>query len=177
MKHAVELLQYSDTHEFNAPEGVQIVQVDNTTNLPADPTCETDTYPAAFLDGTVPTASCSHPGGADKRNFFQKILASAIKSPEVENELSRLKRSWLRYRGSEALGAPDRSVYGDKSVCCWADIRGRLSISSVRRLRTMGIFSNTLPVKAAGTSSCKLWRVRSFWRTKRMKSAKSAAAW
>ena len=81
MKHAVELPQYSDTHEFNAPEGVQIVQVDNTTNLPSDPTCETDTYPAAFLDGTVPTASCSHPGGADKRNFFQKIFGLGDKKP------------------------------------------------------------------------------------------------
>jgi penicillin-binding protein 1B len=81
MKHAVELPQYSDTHEFNAPEGVQIVQIDNTTNLPADPTCETDTYPAAFLDGTVPTASCSHPGGPDKRNFFQKIFGLGEKKP------------------------------------------------------------------------------------------------
>jgi len=81
MKHAVELPQYSDTHEFNAPEGVQIVQIDNTTNLPSDPTCETDTYPAAFLDGTVPTASCSHPGGADKRNFFQKIFGLGDKKP------------------------------------------------------------------------------------------------
>jgi penicillin-binding protein 1B len=81
MKHAVELPQYSDTHEFNAPEGVQIVQIDKTTDLPADPTCETDTYPAAFLDGTVPTSSCSHPGGIDKRNFFQKIFGLGDKKP------------------------------------------------------------------------------------------------
>ena len=81
MKHAIELPQYSDTHEFNAPEGVQIVQIDNTTNLPADDTCETDTYPAAFLDGTVPTTTCSHPAGADKRNFFQKIFGLGEKKP------------------------------------------------------------------------------------------------
>jgi len=81
MKHAVELPQYSDTHEFNVPEGVQIVQIDNTTNLPADPSCEEDTYPAAFLDGTVPVATCSHPDGADKRNILQKIFGLGDKKP------------------------------------------------------------------------------------------------
>jgi penicillin-binding protein 1B len=80
MKHAVELPQYSDTHEFNAPEGVQIVQIDNTTNLPADDSCEEDTYPAAFLDGTVPTETCSHPS-SDKRNIFQKIFGLGDKKP------------------------------------------------------------------------------------------------
>ena len=74
MKRAVQLPQYSDTHEFNAPEGVQLVQVDKTTNLPADSTCESDTYTAAFLDGTVPTETCSHPNAPDKRNFLQKIF-------------------------------------------------------------------------------------------------------
>jgi penicillin-binding protein 1B len=80
MKRAVELPQYSDTHDFNAPEGVQIVQVDNATNLPADPTCETDTYSAAFLDGTVPMQTCSHPS-PDKRNFLQKIFGLGEKKP------------------------------------------------------------------------------------------------
>jgi penicillin-binding protein 1B len=80
MKHAVELPQYSDTHDFNAPEGVQIVAIDKATNLPADATCEADTYPAAFLDGTVPTTTCSHPS-PDKRNFLQKIFGLAEKKP------------------------------------------------------------------------------------------------
>jgi penicillin-binding protein 1B len=75
MKHAVALPQYSDTHEFNAPEGVQIVPIDKATDLPADSTCDTDTYDAAFLDGTVPKGTCSHPTGAtDNRNLFQKIF-------------------------------------------------------------------------------------------------------
>jgi penicillin-binding protein 1B len=80
MKRAVELPQYSDTHDFNAPEGVQIMPIDKTTNLPADSTCESDTYPAAFLDGTVPQETCSHPS-ADKRNFLQKIFGLGDKKP------------------------------------------------------------------------------------------------
>jgi penicillin-binding protein 1B len=73
MKRAVELPQYSDTHEFSVPEGVQIVPIDKTSNLPADSTCMDTTYNAAFLDGTVPQATCSHPSN-DRRNFLQKIF-------------------------------------------------------------------------------------------------------
>ena len=80
MKKATALPQYSDTHEFNMPDGVQIVPVDKTTNLPADATCMSDTYNAAFLDGTVPTTTCSHPS-ADKRNFLQKIFGLGDKKP------------------------------------------------------------------------------------------------
>lgn len=80
MKRAVQLPQYSDTHEFNVPEGVQIVPIDKATNLPADATCMGDTYNAAFLDGTVPTQTCSHPN-TDKRNFIQKIFGLGDKKP------------------------------------------------------------------------------------------------
>ena len=80
MKRAVALPQYSDTHEFNVPEGVQIVPVDKATNLPADDSCMSDTYNAAFLDGTVPTQTCSHPS-TDKRNFLQKIFGVGDKKP------------------------------------------------------------------------------------------------
>jgi penicillin-binding protein 1B len=80
MKRAVQLPQYSDTHEFNVPDGVQIVPIDKTTNLPADPSCMSDTYNAAFLDGTVPTQTCSHPN-TDKRNFIQKIFGLGEKKP------------------------------------------------------------------------------------------------
>jgi penicillin-binding protein 1B len=73
MKHAVELPQYSDAHEFNVPEGVQLVSVDKTTNLPIDTGCPDNYYTAAFLDGTVPQETCSHPN-TDKRNIFQKIF-------------------------------------------------------------------------------------------------------
>jgi penicillin-binding protein 1B len=80
MKKAVELPQYSDTHDFNAPEGVQLVPIDKTTNLPADATCMDNTYTAAFLHGTVPTETCSHPN-TDKRNFLQKIFGLGEKKP------------------------------------------------------------------------------------------------
>jgi penicillin-binding protein 1B len=78
MKRAVALPQYSDTHDFNMPEGVQMVAIDKATNLPADSTCMSDTYNAAFLDGTVPAQTCSHP---DKRNFLQKIFGLGDKKP------------------------------------------------------------------------------------------------
>ena len=77
---AVALPQYSDTHEFNMPERVQIVAIDKDTNLPADSTCMGDTYNAAFLDGTVPQTTCSHPS-TDKRNFLQKIFGIGEKKP------------------------------------------------------------------------------------------------
>ena len=80
MKRAVALPQYSDTHDFNVPEGVQIVPVDKASNLPADSSCMSDTYNAAFLDGTVPTTTCSHPN-TDKRNFLQKIFGFGDKKP------------------------------------------------------------------------------------------------
>jgi len=57
-----------------------MVPVDKTTNLPADSTCMDNTYNAAFLDGTVPQQTCSHPV-ADKRNFLQKIFGLGDKKP------------------------------------------------------------------------------------------------
>jgi penicillin-binding protein 1B len=71
MKKAVLLPQYSDTNEFTAPDGVQIVQIDKVSNLLSDETCP-DSYDAAFLDGTAPIVTCDHP--ADRRNFLQKIF-------------------------------------------------------------------------------------------------------
>ena len=73
MKRATNLPQYSDLHEFNMPEGVQMVSIDKATNLPADSSCSETTYNAAFLDGTVPMETCSHPNG-NKQNLFQKIF-------------------------------------------------------------------------------------------------------
>jgi penicillin-binding protein 1B len=70
MKKAVELPQYSDTHVFVPPAGVEIVNLDKVTNLLADGTCPDD-YTAAFLDGTAPTETCDHP---EHRNVFQKIF-------------------------------------------------------------------------------------------------------
>jgi penicillin-binding protein 1B len=71
MKKAVELPQYSDTHEFTPPDGVQMEQIDKATNLLSDNACP-DSYTAAFLSGTGPTDTCDHP--ADHRNILQKLF-------------------------------------------------------------------------------------------------------
>jgi penicillin-binding protein 1B len=72
MKRAVELPQYSDTRDFSIPQGVSLVRLDKNTNLLADETCP-ENYYAAFLDGTAPKNTCSHPFD-DNRNFFQKLF-------------------------------------------------------------------------------------------------------
>jgi penicillin-binding protein 1B len=72
MKRAVLLPQYSDTHGFSAPDGIEVVSLDRATNLLADDTCP-DSYDAVFLDETAPTETCSHATG-DHRNIVQKIL-------------------------------------------------------------------------------------------------------
>jgi len=73
MKNAVLLPQYSDTHEFAKPNGVQIVDLDKVSNLLSNESCP-DSYEAAFLDGTAPTETCDHP--ADHRNLLQKIFGA-----------------------------------------------------------------------------------------------------
>ncbi len=78
MKKAVELPQYSDTHEFAPPQGVEMVNLDKSTNLLADAACPDD-YTAAFLDGTAPTETCDHP--PDKRNIFQKFFGLGNPKP------------------------------------------------------------------------------------------------
>jgi penicillin-binding protein 1B len=79
MKAAVKLPQYSDTHEFVAPPGVTVVQLDKGTNLLADASCPNNTYTAAFLDGTQPTDTCDHING-DQRGIFQKLFGLGEKS-------------------------------------------------------------------------------------------------
>jgi len=72
MKRAIQLPQYSDTRDFPIPQGVDLVKLDKNTNLLADETCP-ENYYAAFLDGTAPANTCSHPNG-DQRNLFQKLF-------------------------------------------------------------------------------------------------------
>ncbi|MGI4827354.1 MAG: transglycosylase domain-containing protein [Janthinobacterium lividum] len=63
MNRAIRLPQYSDMKAFQPPpEGIQLVRVDRASNLPADDTCRSDTYGAAFLSGTVPQSTCTHMG-------------------------------------------------------------------------------------------------------------------
>ena len=73
MKRAVALPQYSDTKDFDPPDGVTEVQLDKGTNLIVDAACPGNSYTAAFLDGTQPTDTCDHANG-DQRNLFQKIF-------------------------------------------------------------------------------------------------------
>jgi penicillin-binding protein 1B len=61
MNRAIELPQYSDMKPFTAPDGVHLVPIDENTWLPADDTCPKDYY-IGFLDGTVPSGTCSHMG-------------------------------------------------------------------------------------------------------------------
>jgi penicillin-binding protein 1B len=61
MNRAIKLPQYSDMKQFSAPDGVQMVRVDKNSWLPADDSCPEDYY-VAFLDGTVPSNTCSHMG-------------------------------------------------------------------------------------------------------------------
>ncbi|MGD0097935.1 MAG: transglycosylase domain-containing protein [Terracidiphilus sp.] len=71
MKKAVALPQYSDTNEFKAPDGVEIVSIDSVSNLLSDASCPASVQ-AAFLAGTAPMETCDHP--ADHKNILQKIF-------------------------------------------------------------------------------------------------------
>jgi len=86
MKRAVQLPQYSDTHDFAAPAGIIQVRIDKATNLLANDSCP-DSYTASFLDGTAPTDTCDHANG-DQRNLFQKLFGIGEKpaSPTVNGQ-------------------------------------------------------------------------------------------
>ncbi len=71
MKKAVQLPQYSDTHEFTVPDGVDMVEIDKISNLLSDVACP-DGVDMAFLSGTAPTGTCDHP--PDHRNILQRIF-------------------------------------------------------------------------------------------------------
>jgi penicillin-binding protein 1B len=71
MKRAVKLPQYSDTHTFAPPDGIELLKIDKVSNLLSDEACP-ESYEAAFMMGTAPTETCDHP--ADHRNILQKIF-------------------------------------------------------------------------------------------------------
>ncbi|HVG26590.1 MAG TPA: PBP1A family penicillin-binding protein [Acidobacteriaceae bacterium] len=73
MNRAVKLPQYSDMKSFVPPEGVQILRIDRTTNLPADDTCPSNAFRAAFLVGTAPAGTCSHMG-EDSQTLGDKLF-------------------------------------------------------------------------------------------------------
>ena len=89
MTRAIALPQYSDVHDFTKPDGVQNVRIDTASHLPADSTCPHD-ITLAFLDGTVPSGTCSSmtptgqtivdqmlsndPDHQKKPNFFKRLF-------------------------------------------------------------------------------------------------------
>lgn len=73
MKRAVQLPEYRDVKPFDQPPGVVNVQLDKNTNLLTTPACNAETYTAAFIAGTEPTATCEQ-GTGDHRNIFQKLF-------------------------------------------------------------------------------------------------------
>jgi len=75
MARAIKLPQYSDMHSFTPPDGVEQVRIDKNTWLPADDSCPED-YNLAFLNGTVPSSTCSHMGGEAPQGLLQKIFGS-----------------------------------------------------------------------------------------------------
>ena len=63
MNRAIRLPQYSDMKAFVPPtDGIQSIRIDRASNLPADASCPSDTFEAAFLPGTAPQSTCSHMG-------------------------------------------------------------------------------------------------------------------
>jgi len=85
MNRAIRIPQYSDMKPFTAPDGVETLRIDRATDLPADESCPSDSFSAAFLAGTAPQGTCSHMSGSDPealgqqlsgdhRNIFQKMF-------------------------------------------------------------------------------------------------------
>jgi penicillin-binding protein 1B len=90
--------QYSDMKAFTAPDGVETLRVDRASGMIADATCPSDSFTAAFLNGTAPQGTCSHmgtdiqtlgnqlSGSDDHRNVFQKILGIDKPKPPDQNQ-------------------------------------------------------------------------------------------
>jgi penicillin-binding protein 1B len=81
MNRAIKLPQYSDMKSFSAPDGVQLMRVDKNSWLPADETCPQD-YSVAFLDGTVPSSTCSHMGESPQ-NLMQGLFSNGTPNPNA----------------------------------------------------------------------------------------------
>ena len=77
MKAATSLPQYSDTHDFEAPDGVEVQSIDKVTNLLSDGACP-DSYEASFLNGTAPSEFCDHQNSHP--NLFQRMFGLGGKS-------------------------------------------------------------------------------------------------
>ena len=79
MTRAIKLPQYSDMKSFSSPEGVQVIRVDKNSWLPADDTCPQD-YSVAFLNGTVPSSTCSRMGESPQ-TLIQGLPPNGTQNP------------------------------------------------------------------------------------------------
>ena len=82
MDRAIKLPQYSDVHDFSKPEGVTNVRIDRVTSQPADATC-LDDFTAAFLDGTIPSGSCSNMSDSSQSIVEQVLSGTAARDPNA----------------------------------------------------------------------------------------------
>jgi penicillin-binding protein 1B len=82
MKRAIQLPQYSDVKPFTPPEGVTTARIDKTSNLLVDSSCPSNSFYAAFLDGTAPVNTCSQMG-ENPQNFIQKIFGIGGNKPST----------------------------------------------------------------------------------------------
>ncbi len=79
MNRAIRLPQYSDMKQFSAPDGVQKIRIDKNSWLPADDSCPQDYY-VAFLDGTIPSNTCSHMGDSPQTTM-QGLFSGGAQNP------------------------------------------------------------------------------------------------
>jgi penicillin-binding protein 1B len=73
-------------HGFSAPEGVELLRVNENNGLIADDSCPTGDINAAFLDGTAPPGTCSRMGETHE-GFGSRIFGlfkPADKDPKPE---------------------------------------------------------------------------------------------
>ena len=83
MNRAIRLPQYSDMKAFQPPpDGIQLVRIDRASNLPADGSCPSDTFQAAFLPGTAPQSTCSHMG-IDAQTLGSQLFGGAAPEDEI----------------------------------------------------------------------------------------------
>jgi penicillin-binding protein 1B len=79
MKRAVRLPQYSDTNNFSAPGGIEVVSLDKVTNLLSDDSCP-DSYDAAFLERHRAHGNLRPPSGA----VFSRQMWDTERAPQPD---------------------------------------------------------------------------------------------
>jgi len=84
MNRAIRIPQYSDMKPFVAPDGVETLRIDKLTDLPVDDTCPSNSFSAAFLNGTAPQGTCSHMG-TDTQTLGEQLMPDGTPKPYDPN--------------------------------------------------------------------------------------------